>query len=282
MTKKDEHGNFFGNGKTTAEEQDKAAEQLLESPPPVAAPKEEKALTKPEEAKPEERKLATCPPFLTALAVRYGADPQDLKKMIYATVIPAKSTAEGFAAFLLVCDQLRLNPLAREIYAFERSDKAGGGLQPIIGIDGWLKIINTHPDCDGFTVRPNYEDGKLISATAIIHRKSWAHPVEVTEFLAECKRNTSPWNQWPDRMLRHKAIGQCARYAFGLTGVIDEDEAERWMAEGVIRKPALPPSRLPRIPGESQWKNAELQVAFPDEGQPETAPSEPDGEVVQP
>ena len=36
-----------------------------------------------------------------------------------------------------------------------------------------------------------------------------------------------PWKQWPRRMLRHKATIQAGRYAFGISGIVDPDEAER-------------------------------------------------------
>ena len=55
------------------------------------------------------------------------------------------------------------------------------------------------------------------------HRSRWSH-ISVTEHLSECKRNTEPWKM-EHRMLRHKALMQCARYAFGFSGVTDEDEA---------------------------------------------------------
>ena len=45
--------------------------------------------------------------------------------------------------------------------------------------------------------------------------------------MNECRRNTDPWKQWPSRMLRHKATIQAARYAFGFSGIVDQDEAER-------------------------------------------------------
>jgi hypothetical protein len=56
-------------------------------------------------------------------------------------------------------------------------------------------------------------------------RKNHDQPVVVTEFLSECYRNTEPWNLMPARMLRHKAFKEAARYCFGFSGVIDEDEA---------------------------------------------------------
>jgi hypothetical protein len=65
------------------------------------------------------------------------------------------------------------------------------------------------------------------SCTCIIYRKDRSHPVKVTEYLSECKRGTQPWQSHPKRMLRHKAMIQCARLAFGYVGIFDQDEAER-------------------------------------------------------
>ena len=58
-------------------------------------------------------------------------------------------------------------------------------------------------------------------------RKDRSHPTIVTEYLAECKMTTEPWKKYPKRMLRHKAFIQCARMAFGFSGIYDEDEAHR-------------------------------------------------------
>jgi hypothetical protein len=65
------------------------------------------------------------------------------------------------------------------------------------------------------------------SCTCTIYRKDRQHPVEVTEWMSECKREVGPWKSHPKRMLRHKAMIQCARLAFGFVGVYDQDEAER-------------------------------------------------------
>jgi hypothetical protein len=64
----------------------------------------------------------------------------------------------------------------------------------------------------------------LQSITCRIWRKDRNRPVAITEHLSECKRNSEPWKM-EHRMLRHKALMQCARYAFGFSGVTDEDEA---------------------------------------------------------
>ncbi|EOT6142437.1 TPA: recombinase RecT, partial [Escherichia coli] len=43
----------------------------------------------------------------------------------------------------------------------------------------------------------------------------------------EGREITGPWQSHPKRMLRHKAMIQCARLAFGFAGIYDKDEAER-------------------------------------------------------
>jgi len=70
--------------------------------------------------------------------------------------------------------------------------------------------------------------------TCIIHRKDRDNTTEVTEYMSECNRGSDPWKKYPARMLRHKAVIQAARYAFGFSGIIEPDEAERFEDAGVI------------------------------------------------
>jgi hypothetical protein len=49
----------------------------------------------------------------------------------------------------------------------------------------------------------------------------------VIEYMSECFRQTDPWKKWPNRMLRHKAAIQAARYAFGFSGIMEPDEYDR-------------------------------------------------------
>lgn len=174
--------------------------------------------------------LATAPQaerrsVLVSMASRFGMEPQAFEATLRATVVPESVSREQFAAFLLVAKEYGLNPLTKEIYAFPTR---GGGIQPIVGVDGWANLINSHPACDGFEFTDTFSDkGELVSITCRIFRKDRAHPVEATEYMAECKRNTDTWKQWPRRMLRHKALIQAARYAFGFSGIIDPDEWER-------------------------------------------------------
>ena len=73
--------------------------------------------------------------------------------------------------------------------------------------------------------------------TCKIHRKDRTHPTVVTEYMDECKRQTGPWGTHPRRMLRHKALVQCGRLAFGYAGIHDLDEAER-IVDGISSAPA--------------------------------------------
>lgn len=160
---------------------------------------------------------------LLSMATRFGMEPQAFEATVRETCGCKGATREEFAAFLLVAHEYGLNPVLKEVYAFP---KKGGGIQPIVGIDGWLSMANNHPSFDGIEVTFEHDDsGKLVSATASVHRKDRGHPVVVTEYLSECIRSTDPWKM-QHRMLRHKAAIQAIRYAFGFSGIMEPDEAE--------------------------------------------------------
>jgi hypothetical protein len=119
----------------------------------------------------------------------------------------------------MVANTYNLNPILKEVYAFPSK---GGAVVPIVGVDGWIKIMNSHPQFDGIEFEETND-----ACTARIYRKDRAHPISATEWLAECVGTTEPWKRWPRRMLRHKAMIQCARLAFGFAGIYDEDEGRR-------------------------------------------------------
>lgn len=151
-------------------------------------------------------------------------DANECAAVLANSIIPSGAKPAEIVAFLAIAKQYNLNPITKEIFAFANR----GGVQPIVSIDGWIKIINSHPQFNGMEFGDQLAaDGSLQSVTCRIFRKDRDHPVEVTEYMNECRRDTAPWNQWPSRMLRHKATIQAARYAFGFSGIVDQDEAER-------------------------------------------------------
>ena len=158
------------------------------------------------------------------MAEKYGMAPAAFEATLRATVCKGNVTREEFAALLLVAKEYGLNPLTKELYAFPAK---GGGIVPIVSIDGWCRIVNDHPACDGIEFEDHIEEGKLVSVTCRMYRKDRSRPTMATEYLSECQMNTDPWKKWPARMLRHKALIQTARYAFGFSGIVDEDEYQR-------------------------------------------------------
>jgi phage recombination protein Bet len=160
------------------------------------------------------------PSALAVMASKINVDPAKLHATLKATVFKGASDEE-LLALVVVANTYGLNPLLKELYAFPAK---GGGIVPVVSIDGWVSMVNGHPAMDGMQFEEHSEDGKLVAITCRIWRKDRSRPIEVTEHLSECKRNTEPWKM-EHRMLRHKALMQCARYAFGFSGIVDEDEA---------------------------------------------------------
>jgi phage recombination protein Bet len=163
--------------------------------------------------------------LMVKMAAKHNMEPHTFQETIRKTVMPSAATVEEVAAFLMVAQQYRLDPILREIHAFP---KKGGGIMPVISVDGWASLVNQHPAMNGMKfVEHKNNAGRIVAMTCVLYRKDRDHPIEVTEYMEECFRNTEPWKTKPNTMLRHKALIQCARYAFGFSGVYDNDEAER-------------------------------------------------------
>lgn len=158
--------------------------------------------------------------LMVNLAERFNVPAVEMLATLKATCFKGPVTDAQMTALLIVANQYGLNPWTKELYAFP--DK--GGIVPVVGVDGWARIINEHPAFDGmdFEMAPDGSD-----CTCKIYRKDRSHPISATEYMAECKRGTGPWQSHPRRMLRHKAMIQAARLAFGFAGIYDQDEAER-------------------------------------------------------
>ena len=161
----------------------------------------------------------------TQLAKRLdiAAGGEELVNILKATAFKGPASDAQITALMVVANQYGLNPWTKEIYAFP--DK-NNGIVPVVGVDGWSRIINTHEQFDGMDFETNDE-----GCTCTIYRKDRSHPIRITEYMAECKRDVGPWKSHPRRMIRHKAMIQCARLAFGYVGIFDQDEAERIIIE---------------------------------------------------
>lgn len=159
------------------------------------------------------------PSLLATMAGKYGIDQDKMAKTLQATAFRGNVSTEQLMALCIVANQYNLNPWTKEIYAFPDRNN---GIVPVVGVDGWSRIINEHPQCDGIQFA-EADDGSWAECT--IHRKDRKHPTTVREYLSEVKRDTAPWKSHPRRMLRHKALIQAARVVFGFAGIYDPDEA---------------------------------------------------------
>lgn len=171
--------------------------------------------------------------LIQRVAARFHVEPAKMMHALKSTAFRSRpgdpeATNEQMLALLVVADQHGLNPWTKEIYAFH--DKSAG-IVPVVGVDGWSRIVNEHPQYDGveFAYGEPVEKHKGAPAwvECSIFRKDRTHPTRIREHLAECYRDTGPWKSHPGRMLRHKAFMQCARVALSFVGIYDEDEAAR-------------------------------------------------------
>jgi phage recombination protein Bet len=159
---------------------------------------------------------------LAAMAERLSIEPAKLHKTLKQTVFKNASDEE-MVALVVVANEHGLNPLCREIYAFPGR---GGGIVPVISVDGWIRIMNSHPKFNGIHFHTNIDEkGAPVSIACTIWVKGRDNPTVITEFMSECKRNTEPWQQYPHRMLRWKALAQGVRTAFGFAGYADGDDS---------------------------------------------------------
>jgi phage recombination protein Bet len=132
---------------------------------------------------------------------------------------------------LMLSERLGLDPLNNEIYAIEISPDSGkkARIVFVVGVDGWSKIINSHPQFDGMKlVESSPGDDELpLYFECTIYRKDRRVATSVREYMYEAHTSQGAWLTHPRRMLRHKAMVQCARICFGLSGIYEPDEASK-------------------------------------------------------
>lgn len=176
--------------------------------------------------------------LITKCANNFGTDPgkllETLKKTAFKQSNGAEISNEQMMSLLVVVNQYGLNPFTKEIYAFP--DKSGG-IVPVVGVDGWNRIINQHPQLDGIEFRQSEDESTIDGGKrcpkwieCLIYRKDRSRPIVVREYLDEvykpayARSSGGPWQTHTKRMLRHKALIQCARVAFSYSGIYEEDE----------------------------------------------------------
>jgi hypothetical protein len=118
---------------------------------------------------------------------------------------------------LRMATKYQLDPLSQEIGIMETLE----GHQAFITIDGWVKLINSHEQYAGMSLREPQKDPSLEKEASewmecTIYRHDRILPIVIREYLDEVKSDHPSWQHMPKRMLRHRVIQQCARLAFGI------------------------------------------------------------------
>lgn len=194
------------------------------------------------------------------MSEKYGIDPSKIVATLKATAFKqaeGKSVSDEQLYMLMAnAQKYNLNPFMREIYAYP--DKKGG-VVPLVGIDGWSKIIHSHKSFRG--MKFEYSDKFITDPTnkhkpcyewckCIMYVNGFDHPVEITEWFDENyeapKKSIQggydiigSWQTKPKRRLRHKALIQCARVALGLSDIKPEDDFD---AEVIEKETAVTPT----------------------------------------
>ena len=149
---------------------------------------------------------------LTLTAEYLGIDKEKLQ--IWLTQYPLTQTTIQLS-FLHLIKKYDLDPFADELSIIKNTDGSG---QVLISVDGWFKIINQQHQFAGLSLRESTQEknGIPLWMECSIYRHDRILPTVIKEYFEEVKSEHITWISMPRRMLRHRAIQQCARLAFGI------------------------------------------------------------------
>lgn len=207
------------------------------------------------------------------LAELVGMEPSvmlDTMKIQCFKCQPSQVSNAQLVAFTSICAALGLNPfLPGMAYAYPTRE---GGVMPMIGPDGTMKLLSEHPDFDGFEIDVETDKAthRPVSATCRIYRKSISRPAVKTVLLSEWRVDSNPnWKTRERHMLEIRALKQCARQI--IHGIpYDEDERIIMEVQGeVVRDDTVEPKTA------KSKARARLGITEPEPTpEPEAAPVE--------
>lgn len=162
---------------------------------------------------------------------RSGMSPESFVQALTRTALSSLVTWSKLEleTLLVAAERLGLNPLGREVFLVRDVDALDEPAVIVVGVDGWSRVLNAHKKFAGMEFRESEEliDGVPAWIECTLHRWDRRVPTRVREYLSEARGTSLAWLSHPRRMLRHKALVQCARLAFGLVGAYDHDEAQQ-------------------------------------------------------
>jgi hypothetical protein len=198
---------------------------------------------------------STMDKLIASAAKKLGSTTSELSAWL--SQIPNTPQAVQHNALRLITKH-GLDPFADEIAIHQYEDSHW---QAFITIDGWSKLINSHPAFSGISFT---ESDELVSGVpswmrCAIYRNDRVVPIEVKEYLCEIQTEHSVWKEMPRRMLRHRVIAQCARLAFGVS--VPEHSGQNRSSSGVGKKAGL--TSVARRDSQSSILKAQLKGGLP-------------------
>lgn len=133
---------------------------------------------------------------------------REVVQTLKATVAQGLTEPE-FRLFVDYCKSTGLNPFKKEVWAI----KAGGRLQIMTGINGFLTIANKNPMFDGLECSVD-DDENPTKAICKVYRKDRKYPSEGVAMIKEYYKKTPIWDQMPRVMLTKVAKSIALREAF--------------------------------------------------------------------
>jgi len=147
---------------------------------------------------------------LASAAAKLCMDSEELQAWIDLQIeVPAKT----ILSLLRTAKETGLDLLREEVGFTQYED---GNWQVYITVDGAIKLLNRHPAFDGVTFNQseNLIEGIPEWIECTIHRKDRSFATTTREYYLEARSEQAIWQKMPRRMLRNRAIQQCARLAF--------------------------------------------------------------------
>ena len=148
-------------------------------------------------------------------AEQIGIDEDELQAWVgHQTIAYTNTNSPRILQLLRTAKEHQLDPMQEEVLLAQYGER----WQIIISIDGWIKIINRHPAFTGISFNQSSEEkeGLPIWMECTITRSDRTIPITTREYLTEVRNDSDYWKKMPRRMLRHKAMQQCARIALGI------------------------------------------------------------------
>ena len=150
------------------------------------------------------------------------------------------ATDDEFKMFLHLAHKYGLDPFAKEIW-FIKYDNSNPTI--MTSRDGYLKIAQSNPDCEGLISFPVCEDdhfeidainytvshkfgakrGKLIGAWAKCDRKGKKPQIAYVDF-SEYNSSNSIWKKYPSAMIQKVAESFVLKRQFGINGLVTNEE----------------------------------------------------------